>query len=151
MTRKTKLDAEAEALAEAQAAKDAELLAALQARDAEPEPEPEPEPQRDPTLADRFLGMVNLVSSAQAELKKQRRPLSEGTLTKILETALQYHAWDFQRRQAEAQNPFAQFMSGAQEGGEASGGEGLLGPEPDEILSGIVEEDTDTTSEENNA
>ena len=109
--------------ATAAAEADRKLLEKVQARDADRQPEPEPEP----TIADRFVGMANLLVKVRQDTR-----LGEATLTKLMETALQYHAWDYGRRQQEAQNPMAQFMAQQRE----SGGEGeLVGPEPDEFIS----------------
>jgi hypothetical protein len=123
------LPEEAQTAAEAAAAADAALLAALQERDEEPvEP-------TEPTIADRFVGMARLVAEISGRLKKERTPLSEATLAKLMETALQYHAWDYQRRAQEAQrSPFEQFMTpDMPENGDA--GEPNEGPiVPDEYL-----------------
>jgi hypothetical protein len=147
MTPTSALDEKAQAMAEQQAAADAELLAQLQARDADTEEPAMPDAPTEPTLAERFTAVAVLVSNVHAALKRRRTPLSEATLSKLFEVSLQYHAWDWQKRQQEAQNPFTQFMQGNGDTGEGSD---LVGPEPDEILSAIegAEAETDNTESE---
>lgn len=114
------LTPEAIEAATAAAEADRALLEKLKQRDAVPEPEPEP------TIADRFVGMADLLVQV-----RQRTRLGEATLSKLMETALQYHAWDYGRRQQEANNPMRQFMN--QQG--SGDGEELIGPPPDEVIT----------------
>lgn len=133
MTRKRSLPEDAEAIAQARANADAELLADLQNRDGEViQPEPvNPDPET--TIADKVVGMADLAVKV-----RQRTRLGEALIGKLFETALQWHAWDYQRRAQERQmfNPF-----GMSQGVESSDGEGLVGPEPDEILGAAEDAD----------
>lgn len=117
-----------EEIAERHAAADRAMLEALQAKRAESTEEPEQEEEQVPTIADRFVGLSKLL----VQVRQQTR-LGEATLTKILETALQYHAWDYQRRAQEQQNQLQQMFS------QMSGGQGeseeLIGPEPNEVIT----------------
>lgn len=130
MARKS-LSENAQAAAEAAAAADAELLASLQNRDGEVEA-PAPEPvDNDPetTIADKAVGLAQLAVRIRRDLR-----LSESLIGKIMETSLQWHAWDYQRRAAERQaNPFAGFMGNT---GESSnqGDDGLVGPDVHEVI-----------------
>lgn len=137
MARRNRPAEDAIAAAEAQAAKDAELLAAVQERDANPEPQ---EPTN-PTIADRFVAMNALVAKQRAETR-----LSEATLSKNLELALNYFVWETQREEQRAQqrqfDP-AQYGFPTESGSEGtSEGEGQ--PEPHEYL-GTAEASTDET------
>lgn len=132
MPRKTK----AQRLAEEQAAADAALLEKLQNR---PQPEPAPEPVPEPTIADRFVGITNLIVTVQARLKGARTPLSEATLLKAMEIALQYHAWDYQRQQQEQQRFDPSMFMGAE--GETGNEDGFVGPEPHERITGTDDSD----------
>lgn len=95
---------EAKALAAAQAAKDAELLAALAERKAsgnEPTLETPPEPEEKTlTLGDQFLGIAELIATA-----KRVHRLSEQTLTKLWELNLQWVLNERHLAQQERQQP----------------------------------------------
>ncbi len=127
-------------IAEEQAARDAALLeeamAAQQPTEENSEEEYTPTADSESTLADRFVGINELIVN-----ERKRTRLSESTLVKTFETALQYHAWDYQRRaqEAAAHNPFAQMMGNG--GGGSGEDESLVGPEPHEII-GPADEDT---------
>lgn len=140
MTRKKSLPEDAEAIAQAQANADAELLANLQNRDGEvaaPEP-PVANPDPETTIADKVVGMANLA----VHIRKQTR-LSDALIGKLFEVGLQWHAWDYSRRAQERQfSPFA-----AMSGVESSDGEGLVGPEPNEILEAVEEPETDNSAD----
>lgn len=120
-------------IAEDRAAEDQALLDSLKDRDGEtvaPEPEEEQEP-RELTIADRFVGMNELLASEKRRLVKQ---VSETTLIKTLELALNYHVWSTQRQdqldaQAQQRNMFGNM------GSEGSGDEGLVGPDIHEHLT----------------
>ena len=135
------LSEDATAIAEAQAAKDAELLAKVQERDANPESQPEP-PKA--TIADGFVQMNRLIAKERAETR-----LSEATLTKTLELAMNFHVWETQRAEQKAAQSFdpAQYGFPASEnGGEGtSEGEGPETIEPHEFL-GAAEDDPETTT-----
>lgn len=87
-----------------------------------------------PTLADRFVGMADLISGVRT-----RTRLSEATLAKTLEIALQYHAWQAQVDQQTAQNQFQQMLRNNGIGGEedADADESLVGPTPNEIIRAV--------------
>lgn len=129
MNRKTTLTEDATATAEAQATADAELLASLQDREASvPEPEQQ-DPDPETTIADKMVGLAHLAVRIRKDLR-----LSEALIGKLAETALQWHAWDYQRRLQENSNPFANMVAngmGSEGAGEA---DGLVGPDPDEFL-----------------
>ena len=89
---------------------------------AETEPEilPPPEPPQEPTIADRFVGMNDLIVR-----QRQTTRLSEATLAKTLELAFQYHAWQTQwdAQQAQRQGFDPSILMGNGEDGEE-----LVGP-----------------------
>lgn len=127
-------------IAEEQAARDAALLEeAMAAQQPNDEPEEEeftPTPDSESTLADRFVGINELITS-----ERKRTRLSESTLTKNFEIALQYHAWDYQRR-AQEQSQMSQLAQMLGSRGEGTNGdESLVGPEPHEII-GPADDDT---------
>ena len=100
---------------------DAALAAALAAQ--------QTEAQRAPTMADRFVQMNELVVR-----ERVRTRLSESTLQKTLELAMNFHVWRTQKDEQEAQyaqvgnQPFPEY---SEEGKE----EGLVGPDPDETIT----------------
>jgi hypothetical protein len=96
-----------QATAEAQAARDADLMAALQERTANSAPET----QSQPTLADNVVAAAELV----ADLRKKLR-LSEATLVKVLELQMQWH-WA-NRQQQQAQQPMSPDFFGDESGGD---------------------------------
>ena len=108
-----------EEIAEARAAEDRALLEAMQAQ------QEEPQERQAPTIADWFVGYTNLV-----ERQRKDTRLGEATLVKILETDLQTHAFETQRRAQEEQDQFRKMMT------EVSGG----GVEADEFI-GPAEDD----------
>lgn len=127
-----RLSKDAKAAAEAQAAADAELLAKLQERDKDvPPAEPESAEDTEPTIADRFVGMANLL----VQLRQSTR-LGESTLSKLMEIALQYHAWDYQRRAQEqaSMNQFSKFMTPPENGDAGDAGDETPALIPDEYI-----------------
>jgi hypothetical protein len=109
---------------------DAALAEALAARTEAPE-DPEPplnRESREPTIADRFVGIADLIVAVRT-----RTRLSEATLVKALEVSLQYHAWDVQRREQEAQRSFnpASLL-----GNNGDGNEGVLIGPADQTIEG---------------
>lgn len=99
---------------------DEEIVTALEAKTAEAAAVPPNEPT-EPTIADRFVGMANLIVDVRTKTR-----LSEATLVKLMETALQYHAWDTARVAQESQNNFdPRTLMGNGDGSE----EALVGPE----------------------
>lgn len=116
MSRKTKISQDAEAAAAKQAAADAELLAKLQNNPPPPPPEP--------TIADRFVQMNELLLH-----ERQRTRLGEAALTKMFELAVNYHIWNLQW---EAQQQRASFFT--PEGGVVDDGEPQVLPDADEYL-----------------
>lgn len=140
MARRKTVSPEELAEAEAKAAEDAALLEQLN----EQKEQEEPENPSSPTIADRFVGMNELLRS-----ERLRTRLSEATLTKNMELALNYHVWETQRAEARAQQGFdpRSFMDAV-----PSGDEPLDGPTPDEYIGeaidNVTEVDFTPTSEE---
>lgn len=122
-----------EELAERAAADDRALLESLQAQKEAAQTEAEP-PTPQHAINDVFVAMVAQIRDTKLQLTRDRTPLSEPTLVKVMETALQFVAWDYQRRLQEQRNPMEQFM--AQQQGEGE----FIGPEPDETISEAQEE-----------
>lgn len=97
MPRKTKATPE-QIAAEAQAELDKKFLeqAAEEATPIEEALEP-----RDPTIADRFVQMGDLIVAM-----RQRTRLSESSLVKLLELSMNYHIYDENKRAQQAQQNF---------------------------------------------
>lgn len=113
------VSARARKAAEAQAAKDREALAQLEARKKEP---------RKPTIGDNFVTTAHMIATARAETR-----LSEATLLKIYELNLM---WALNNRQSVEQSVFSdEELEQITGGGEVdeTGDESL--PEPHEVIT----------------
>jgi hypothetical protein len=60
-----------------------------------------PEAPKAPTIADRYVSMATLVKEVRTMTH-----LNEGTLTKLMELALNYHVWSTQREDANPDQPW---------------------------------------------
>lgn len=131
------ISAKARKLAEAQAARDAELAAALAARTEAEASEPAPEePSAPPTMGDQYLDIAQLIAKA-----KRLTKLSEPTLVKVWELNLQWVLNERHLAQQAAQQrsfPFGEVSGGGDEVSEADL------PTPHEVITEVEE----TPSEE---
>ena len=122
---------------------DQEIVDALVAKNAEtaqatadePAPEPEQPPvETEPTIADRFVQMNELITH-----ERKRTRLSEATLAKMMELAFQYHAWNVQW---EAQQQQRQGFNPSVLMGNGEESEELVGP-AGEYLTEVADETTE--------
>ena len=142
MPRRRTVSPEELSTAEAQATADAAFLEELQTADAAGEiPDaPTPEENSDPTIADRFVAMAHLVVEV-----RQRTRLSESSLIKTLELAMNYHIWSIQKAEQDAQR--AQQMNPQSYFGSEDGNAPLVTPETVDEYIGADETPTENVVE----
>lgn len=114
-------------IANEQAAKDAALMAELQAET--------PKPPKSATIADNFEAGADLISTA-----KRRYRLNEGTLIKLLELQMMWELNNRQQRQSQDMFDPRDLVT-AEGGGEGEGE--VIHPEPDLVITAA--EDADET------